>query len=169
MIDLWPQALAVAQTKSPVAILREQASLLRDKTEHEVEAEVELGESKTQGFIYHFYLVAPTLNNYRFRLFSVVHYITLYPVLIYVGEDIGEELQATVNHEDPSNKLAQILSNSGFAKIEPKYTLQAETETEFMELLSMILQSQKTREVIGALRAQVENRYRGLFLHEEEF
>jgi len=162
MVDLWPPELKVAEVKSPVAILREQAALLKGKTEHEIEADVELGESKTQGFIYHFYLVAPTLNNYHFRLFSVVHDVTLYPVTIYVGEDLGEELSATVDKEDQSNKIVQLLSNSGFAKIELKYTLQAENEADFIELLGKILQSRKTREVIGALRAQVVNRYRGL-------
>lgn len=162
MIDLWPPELKVAPVKSPVAILREQAALLKSKTDGEIEADVELGESKTQGFIYHFYLIAPTLNNYRFRLFSVVHDVSLYPVRIYVGEDLGEELNATLDKEDQSNKIAQILSNSGFAKIDLRYTLVASTEADFIELLSRILQSRKTREVIGALRAQVDNRYRGL-------
>lgn len=159
MIDLWPETLVSPEVKSPSAILREQASLLGKKTQDKIIADVELGETKTQEFVYHFYLIAPSLNNYYFRLFSVTHDISLYPVTLYLGEDLGQELHAIVDANNPSNKLAKILAASGMAKVDLRYELQATTESEFTELLGEILRSQKTQQVINALLAQIDTHH----------
>lgn len=164
MIDLWPDILPSQEVRSPVAILREQAAILGDKTQNAITADVELSETQTQGFIYHFYLVAPALNNYYYRLFSVIHDISLYPVNIYLGEDLGQELQAEVDKSTPLDLVSSALSASGLAKIETRYLLRAATEIEFIEHLSKILQSKKTRQVISALLAQVDKRYQKLFV-----
>lgn len=56
-----------SESDSPVSIMREQAKLLGDKTNNLVKADVGDGSPNNGRFVYHFYIVAPTLNNYHFR------------------------------------------------------------------------------------------------------
>lgn len=75
-IDLWPANISSETTlRTPVTILREQASLLGSKTQNIVLADV-----NSSGMEHHFYLVAPALKNYKYLLFTVVHDIGLYPL-----------------------------------------------------------------------------------------
>src|SRR2546422_72654 len=78
--DFWPTDLKAAAT-APVAILRQQAALLGQKTHNLVEAQVETVSSPPY-LIHNFVLVAPSLDNYRFKLFRIHHEIApLYPVI----------------------------------------------------------------------------------------
>ena len=108
--DLWPVDLAFADIKTPVAILREQAYLLGQKTNNVIEGEVtsttedyslpydmvsriasftmsegELDAMKKNNptFYHSFYVKVPTLGNYRYKLFYVEHPINLYPVILH--------------------------------------------------------------------------------------
>src|SRR5229473_2311676 len=78
-VDLWGDLIA-EPVRTPVTILKEQATLLGSKTNQmvlaEVKTEVEEGE-----FVHAFELVVPFLEYYRYRLFTVQHSITLYPVV----------------------------------------------------------------------------------------
>ncbi len=59
--DLWPTDIATTELRSPVAILREQATLLADKTEGLVIGQIRTGT--VGGQLQHtFMLVAPTLG-----------------------------------------------------------------------------------------------------------
>ena len=102
--NLWPDdVVEVSGPKAPAAILREQGSLLGKKTQNlvlgRVVAEQEEGPktghyvrpSPTRGtgaqgptpiFVYAFYLVAPALDNYHYKLFTMKHGIKLYPVMV---------------------------------------------------------------------------------------
>ena len=62
MEDLWPKEIGTAEITSPVAILREQASLLGQKTKNLVEADVSPLNNDTDTIFYHFYIVAPALD-----------------------------------------------------------------------------------------------------------
>ena len=63
MLDLWPEDIGpIPDLKSPVTILREQASLLGKKTNNLVEAELvqlEAVISEDREFSYAFLIVAP--------------------------------------------------------------------------------------------------------------
>ncbi|MDP2997749.1 MAG: hypothetical protein Q8N47_09690 [Bryobacterales bacterium] len=76
--DLWGR-FEPAEVRTPLSILRQQAALLGDKTNHLVEARVNtyaLGPN-----IYHaFNLVVPALEDYTYQLFRVSHGVELYPV-----------------------------------------------------------------------------------------
>ncbi len=77
--DLWPADIATTELRSPVAILREQATLLADKTEGLIVGNVRtvtLGEQLQHTFMF----VAPALSHYTFDLFSFTHGPSLYPV-----------------------------------------------------------------------------------------
>lgn len=144
MKDLWPSDIAARRVKSPVGILREQASLLGKKTNNIVQAEVQLLNSSTDELGSAFFIVAPALNNYRYRLLTVWHEIDLYPVQIFVGDEISDELspdiQTKVYHPDFSSQ--------------PESYIVANSEEQFLDILAKIFGSNKTKGVITALLSQ---------------
>lgn len=81
--DLWPDNLATPpQDKPPLLILREQASLLGQKTGNLVDAEVTTSPEPDGGLALRFTLVAPALSGYRYVLFTAVQSAMLYPVAL---------------------------------------------------------------------------------------
>ncbi len=66
--------------RTPLSILREQATLLGQKTGNLVEAQV---ESSTSGgdFMLALKLVVPSLDNYTYQLLRIRHSASLYPVI----------------------------------------------------------------------------------------
>jgi hypothetical protein len=135
MANLWPDELDKIEIKAPVAILREQAALLGQKTKNLVKAAVERLDANafwpgpSKPFNYRFVIVAPALGGYRFRLFDISHDEALYPVFISLDEDLASEVF------DPS-------------------PVQKDDEGEFMAFLAEIFRSGKARQVIGAILAQ---------------
>lgn len=79
--DLWPDDIKVDDMVTPLSILKEQASLLGQKTQNLVEAEVQTTPLGAD-FSHSFFLVAPALDNYRYKIFWVRHPIDMYPVKI---------------------------------------------------------------------------------------
>ena len=93
--DLWPDQIDVASIVPPIVILREQATVLGERTKGLVRAEVESTEQPRDGIeeyledvipaearVVHehtLYLVAPALDNYRYSLLSVSHDFQPYP------------------------------------------------------------------------------------------
>ena len=145
--NLWPEDIAVTQVVAPVAILKEQASKLGEITKNLVEGSVKQNFSDLGGllfpkpsrksrathseddlyegdFRYDFDLVAPALNNYRYRLFSISHGVEFYPLII-------------------TNCVA--LNGSDH---------QITDEEEFLTALETIFSSEKTRGIISSLIAQ---------------
>jgi hypothetical protein len=114
--DLWPE---IEQTEllPPVAILREQAALLGKKTNHLLEGQV-VTKTDVGRFFHSFYIVAPALSSYTYRLFGINHDENLYPV------------------QADSASLG--------------------SEQELLEHIRKILNSDKTKRVIGSLLAQVK-------------
>lgn len=128
--DLWPDDIAVNEVVAPVAILKHQASLLGERTKNLVEGIVtqrkrEYGET---GFIYDFYLVAPALDFYRYRLFSISHTVDFYPLSI---QDIGGP--------DLDGHASKLKVND---------------EEEFLQALAKVFSSEKTKGIISSLIAQ---------------
>lgn len=131
-MDLWPDEIeAIDEIKSPVTILKEQASLLGNKTKNVLKAEVRPTNRVGEEFSYRFFLVAPALQDYHYELFTIWHTITLYPVKFLVDSEIAEEF-----------------------KIGKDRTLNAHSEEKFIEILERILKSKKTVEVMQVLLAQ---------------
>lgn len=138
-LDLWPTDLpSESITRTPVAILRQQATLLGNKTKNIVEARVKppmitLPDKK---FYYRFDIVAPCLGDYFYSLFTISHSIDFYPVQFDIGmavlEDIAENLCCEVVDVE---KIAN-------------------TEDEFIEIIKTIFAANKTRVVIEAILAQ---------------
>jgi len=79
--DLWPNEFGITDENVPVAILREQASLLSEKTGWKLQGKV---STRVEGknFENYFYIVVPALDDYHYRLFKVKHGIEPYPLWI---------------------------------------------------------------------------------------
>lgn len=123
--DLWPKEVSV-DVVTPLAVLRHQAGLLRKRTNNLLRADVqsERGENEV---VHHFELIAPALDHYRYRLFSVRHPFNLvYPSLIEAPE-----------FDEPEG-----------------YPV-ASTQGELLDLIKGILQSTRTTSVIHSLIAQI--------------
>lgn len=140
MIDLWPELSVAEKIKAPISIFREQASLLGQKTKNLVTAEVEKPRKYDERFNYSFDLVAPTLDNYHYRLFTVEHGIDLYPLRLYLDTDIIEELK---------NQISINADADG-------YFVSAENEDELIKQLRLVFGSKRTRHLVKALLAQAE-------------
>ncbi len=80
--SLWGDLEFSELMETPVTILRRQAALIGEQTNRVIEGVVETrGADDT--FVYELSLVMPSLDNYQFKLISVQHDISLYPLTIY--------------------------------------------------------------------------------------
>lgn len=80
VIDLWPEDIQIVREKAPVAVLKEQATFLGQRTKNIVTAEVVPWGPDTSGFGFHFYIVGPAIGNYQYRLFTMWHDMEFYPL-----------------------------------------------------------------------------------------
>ncbi len=149
MTDLWPaNIINVENMTAPVRILKEQAALLGQKTKNLVKAKV-VPEKKTvykpgaiqPRFQYSFYIVAPLLENYQYRLFTIYHDIEFYPVNFILDEAVQEEI--FLERQEPEIREKEILVYS---------------EDDFVEILRKIFNSQKATKVIQSILLQSGNR-----------
>ncbi len=141
--DLWPADIATKRVHAPLTVLREQAAFLGQKTSNLVQGNVVLNQrvSNKGSFAYDFYIEAPTLDNYSYKLFSVYYSIGMYPLEINVEETILQEV---------SNALTIKPDEAG----DP--TIFVENEEELVKALALIFKSNKTVKVIAALLSQTE-------------
>jgi hypothetical protein len=159
MINLWPNDISDTTDVSPVSIMREQAHLLGEKTKNLVIADVSRGSFDSQNFVYHFYIVAPPLNNYRYRLFTIEHGIEMYPLTVYMDEALGIELSADKLAKTQTEIMQDVIKSISFdndrTKLSERYVLIISSEETFLEVLNKILNSNRTRQVIRSLLSQV--------------
>ncbi len=93
MPDLWPAGIESKRIVAPVTILREQATYLGQKTQNIVKAEVKgAPPPEKELFRYDFYLIGVTIGYYRFKLLTIYHDVSLYPVDVAVEGAIEREL-----------------------------------------------------------------------------
>jgi hypothetical protein len=141
MHDLWPEITSLNAVRSPVVILREQAALLGQKTNNIVQASVS-GESKSNLFWYHFYIVAPALNNYHYKLMRIHHGIDLYPAYFHLDSDVYKE-------------IGEQFKTTDFEGSTDESHIMAGSETEFIDILRLVFNSKKTIQVITFLMSQL--------------
>lgn len=71
--DLWPIAALKTDVRTPVAILRTQATRVGQRTQGLLVAEVTVTTGENDQVVLGLELIVPALNNYRYRLLSVQH------------------------------------------------------------------------------------------------
>lgn len=141
MKDLWPEDIDIDGQITPLSILKEQASLLGEKTRNLVKASVNtrvstegrpLGISET--IYYDFDIVAPLLNNYRFRLFTAAQDIMkIYPISIVLGEKLAREI---------------------YGHKEGRMSIRIDNEESLLAELERILSSESTKNIIRTFSSQ---------------
>lgn len=143
MLDLWPEHLRSRRGQAPVAILREQATLLEKKTQNVIVGIIKpsylprVAVREKYGtdedlFMYDFVLEVPLLDNYHYNLFTIFHGIDLYPVIINTDEAIKRELSGNI------------------------YNFTADNEAEFLDLLKRIFNAGRTVTIINSLLSQIK-------------
>jgi hypothetical protein len=105
--DLWPDDIGVSDLISPIAILKDQASVLAQKTKGLVEGNVTSQAQDTTFYLY-FDIVAPAMGNYRYRLITVIHPVEFYPLRIQA--EFRPEARAN-SQEEFVEKLREIFSS----------------------------------------------------------
>lgn len=143
--DLWPEKLESAKIRPPVAILKEQASLLGKKTKNVVEGRVaSISDIGSDNIEHAFFLAAPALGDYRYRLFTMSHDIRMYPVNIALELEILAEVDPKKYSKYPMKSLPSSYRSY----------VEAGNEAEFLALLKKIFAATKTTQIISAMLAQ---------------
>lgn len=159
MQDFWPANINKNVPESPIFIMREQARLLGEKTGNLVKADVGKGAIDQQSFVYHFYIIAPTLNNYHYRLFTIEHGIEMYPLTLYVDESLGIELNAAKMAKGAAAFMLDAVENlsrmTNHTKLTEPYTVTVSSQEAFVTILREILNSNRTLQIIRSLLSQI--------------
>ncbi|MFZ4698866.1 MAG: hypothetical protein ACOYMG_02340 [Candidatus Methylumidiphilus sp.] len=131
MKNLWPEKFEENSNPSAKSILEEQTELLPKITNGIVDAEVvnsdDIIENIENDFSYRFNLIGRFIKNYRFKVLSFFHDITLYPVYFNLDEEIATEL----GYKDNNIKI--------------------QTPESLEEFLRTVLQSERVKKVIGSI------------------
>ena len=136
MGSLWPDDLPADTQKPPRVLMLEQALHLRKQTNSVLTADVikrTVTHPDPVTFNYSFVLIAPALGNYTFSLINFDHPVELYPVKVIVDE----EMKASLPELFPKER-----------------TVMARDEEEFLEIVSRIFSSERTRKIIRGLLSQ---------------
>lgn len=112
--SLWPD-FKDNSIETPKNILEEQGKFLADHTKNILEAEISSTpiEGEDNKIVHHFDIVAPTLNNYKYRLLSINHSIDFYPLDI----TYKDSYQRVVNKEQFIKKLSTIFNDESTIRI----------------------------------------------------
>ena len=114
--DFWPAEIVETTAKPPVAILKEQAAFLGQKTRNVVIASVSAAP-QNEWIQYSFVIEAPALGGYKYRLFTMRQdLIRLYPlhVTAELEAESGQVLNRSFkieNEEQLLGHLKKILTN----------------------------------------------------------
>jgi hypothetical protein len=158
--NLWP--VTEINVLSPIAILRQQATYLREATQGILEAEVAVlkGDPWT---ITSFWIVAPALDRYRFELFKIAHNATdFYPVQIFYAGlfatdriNLREFLVTYAEFDTPFT-----VSNPEDEPDDPitdTILVVASSQDDFMRILETILASTRTQRTLHSLIARTND------------
>lgn len=79
--DLWGDLPEPMTVRTPLAILNEQAELLKSKTDGLLIGRVDR-QQKGVRFLIHFFIIAPSLGGYQVNVLQVSHEIGMYPAKV---------------------------------------------------------------------------------------
>ncbi|HEY3278124.1 MAG TPA: hypothetical protein VGJ94_16020 [Syntrophorhabdaceae bacterium] len=141
MKDLWPESLTdVSDLRAPVTVLREQASLLGQKTRNLLTGEVARPKVPTDKFVYQFIIHSRTIE-YSYHLLTITNDMNLYPVTITVSEETRKHVLSEIG-----NPLVD----------DPPRGLIAGDEEEFLNILEQVLGAPQTVKVVKSILAQIK-------------
>ncbi len=158
--NLWP--VTKINVLSPIAILRQQATYLREATQGILEAEVAVvkGEPWT---ITSFWIIAPALDRYRFELFKIAHNATdPYPVQIscaglFATDAINLRRFWVTNTEFDTPFTVSNPEDEPDDPITDTILIVASSQDDFMMILEKILASPRTQSTLHSLIASTND------------
>lgn len=136
----WPSHVVPLPGIPPVNILRQQVVLLKQLTNGVLEGSVASDEDDNDSVIHSFYIVAPRLDDYRFRVISLAHQIDE-PYPAYVIYDAAQSYDASrMKHVAWSHAVyAEVRDESGLYE-RLRQTFNSEKVVRVMQ--SLLAQSQ---------------------------
>lgn len=137
--NIWSDFPESVNVRTPVQILREQAALLRERTNGTLDARVEVSKVNDQNddgrVFWDFVVVAPALLNYRYKILTIGQPTTFYPVTFDARSDGPHASSFSVNASPAAIKFA-------------------EDEDRFMALLVDAVKSERVQTAIKSLLVQ---------------
>ena len=95
IVNLWPEDFGTPDEVPPVVILKQQATMLGQRTQNILIGDVASGSTEPDTIYHNFYIVAPALGNYRYKLCWLSQKVTsLYPVWLSDREQPLENAEA---------------------------------------------------------------------------
>lgn len=137
--NIWSELPEAVNVRTPVQILREQAALLRERTNGTLDARVEVSKVNDQDgdgrVFWDFVVVAPALLNYRYKILTIGQPTSFYPVTFDDRSDGPHASSFPVNATPAGIKFA-------------------DNEEIFMGLLINTVKSARVQKAIQALLVQ---------------
>jgi hypothetical protein len=115
-LNLIPEDLGDKNRFSPANILREQARIIEERFNGRLKGEV-IARILGENIVLVFYLTSPTLDNYRYRVFTVIHKNIIenaYPVTI---SDWGEQPRQNLTQDQFIEELRSIFASDAFKRL----------------------------------------------------
>lgn len=119
--NLWGDIENLPKSKPPIAILKEQSQILEKLTKGLLTGYISDNKSnRREIFLFEFFIIAPSLNNYRYNVLSIKYDVGLYPVEVSdMTVDIGKLIKEkkNENHEEFELNLQEILSSDKVKRV----------------------------------------------------
>ncbi|MFC0184054.1 hypothetical protein SAMN04515674_102406 [Pseudarcicella hirudinis] len=118
--NLWPDIIMEEEIRSPKIILKEQANFLGEITKNILAGEVDTSSFNNTIFN-SFSIVAPLLNNYKYKLFEIRHTMVLYPcsiefegitIKILNEKDLVDVLKSIFNNDTTKKVIQSLIAQS---------------------------------------------------------
>ncbi len=106
--DWWPEFSPRAHLRSPALQLKEQAAILKQKTDGLVTASVVADSDEEGGFKVLLLLGSPHLGNYKFRLLELHYPPSNYPLELRAGDEVSR----ATNEAEFAKQLNSVLGSS---------------------------------------------------------
>lgn len=148
--SLWSDEISV-DVVPPSTLLKEQAHYLESKTKGLLKGEVVTLEGDASPTVQHTLdIVAPLLNDYRYRLLVVKHdKDMIYPVTIYNRSKNSRE--ALVGY-----LVENVIPKTSLEEVSEQAIFPANTQAEFLGALKTIFNSPTTRSILESLLARIK-------------
>jgi len=119
--DLWPSFEDIPKVTSPRTILAQQAEFLAQKTKNLLTGSISQGSTNNGKIFIAFFIVAPLIKNYSYRLLTIYHDVFYYPSELKFNdgmrsisneEDLRETLKEIFNQESTKRIITSLLGQS---------------------------------------------------------
>jgi hypothetical protein len=141
--DLWPD-FKKNEIQSPISILKEQSTTLANKTNNLVEGQiVDTRDPDSLKLEYAFFILAPALGGYRYKLFSISHDIRMYPLSVHLETELYAQIAP-----------AEYAKKGKTANLYPEFVISVQNQDEFKALLKLIFFAKKTIDIVSAILVQ---------------